>query len=161
MKKNLLILILCFPLCSAPAMADVSEDRDAVVNMVQAFFDAMTHRDVERMKSMLTSDGIFYGYRETADGLSILRRAHQEFVEGLAEGDSKLIERFWEPQVLLHQRMAAVWTPYDLYIDGQFSHCGIDNFSFLKTDQGWQITGIVFSMETDDCAESPLGPLQD
>lgn len=159
MKKILLILIWCGPLILAPVMADQTEDRDAVVGMVQEFFDAMTHRDVERMKSMLTYDGILYGYRDSSNGLSILRRAHREYIEGLAEGDSRLVERFWDPQVLLHDRMAAVWTPYDLYVDGEFSHCGIDNFSFLKTDQGWKITGIVFSMESDDCAESPLGPL--
>jgi hypothetical protein len=28
----------------------------------------------------------------------------------------------------------------------------------LKTDDGWVITGVVFSIKTDDCAESPLGP---
>jgi hypothetical protein len=57
--------------------------------------------------------------------------------------------------------MAAVWTPYDLYVDGEFSHCGIDNFNLLKTDEGWKITGIVFSMEPENCSESPLGPLRD
>lgn len=57
-------------------------------------------------------------------------------------------------------RVAVVWTPYDLFIDEEFSHCGIDNFNFLKIDDGWKITGIVFSMKQDDCPESPLGPLQ-
>ena len=161
MKRILLILVCCGPLCITPAVADEAGDRDAVLGMVQAFFDAMTDRDVERMKSMLTADGIFYGYRDSPDGLSISRRPHQEFVDGLADGDSKLVERFWDPQVLLHDRMAAVWTPYDFFIDGEFSHCGIDNFSFLKTDQGWKISGVVYSMETGNCAASPLGPLQD
>ena len=161
MKKILLILIWFSSLCLAPVNADEAEDRDAVVMMVQAFFDAMTTRDVERLKSMLTPDGIIYGYREGPEGLQIVRPSHQAFAEGFAERDSKLVERFWDPQILLHNRMAAVWTPYDLYVDGAFSHCGIDNFNFLKTDEGWKITGIVFSMEPDDCAESPLGPLQD
>lgn len=161
MKKIFQIVVFCGPLFIAPALADETGERDAVLTMVQGFFDAMTDRDVERMKSMLTHDGILYGYREGPDGLSILRRPHQAFIEGLAEGDSKVIERFWEPQILLHGRMAAVWTPYDLYVDGEFSHCGIDNFSLMKTDQGWMITGVVFSMEPDNCAASPLGPLQD
>ena len=161
MKKFLLIVISCGPLLIAPALADETGERDAVVQVVQEFFDAMTDRNVERMNSLLTHDGILYGYREAPDGLSILRRPHQAFIAGLAEGDSKVVERFWEPQVLLHGRMAAVWTPYDLYVDGEFSHCGIDNFSLMKTDQGWMITGVVFSMETDNCAASPLGPLQD
>ncbi len=161
MQRFLLALILCGPLCSGGAMAGDAEDRAAVGDMVQAFFGAMTDRDVEGMRSMLTPEGIFYGYRESADGLQIMRPTHQQYVDGLADGERKLIERFWDPQVLLHDRMAAVWTPYDLYADGIFSHCGIDNFNFLKTEEGWKITGIVFSMEPDNCAASPLGPLQD
>jgi len=161
MKKRQLTLILCSLFCMSAAGADEVEDRAAVVDMVQAFFDAMTDRDVDAMRSMLTLDGIFYGYREGPDGVEIARPTHQSFIEGIAEGNRKLIERFWDPQVLLHGRMAAVWTPYDLYVDGEFSHCGIDNFNLLKTDEGWKITGIVYSMEPDNCTESPLGPLQD
>ena len=40
------------------------------------------------------------------------------------------------------------------------SMSGIDIFSLLKTEEGWKITGIVFSMEAENCAPSPLGPLQ-
>jgi len=161
MKQLVLALILCGPFCPATAIADEAQDRAEIVDMVQGFFDAMTDRNVEGMRSMLTPEGVFYGYRESPEGLQIMRPTHQQYLEGLAEGDRRVIERFWDPQVLLHNRMAVVWTPYDLYVDGNFSHCGIDSFSFLKTDAGWKIAGIVFSMETDDCAESPLGPLQD
>jgi len=160
MKNIRLALLLCGPFCFTAAIADDAIDRVAVVNMVQTFFDAMTDRDVDVMRTLLTTDGIFYGYRETADGLQITRSAHAAFVAGIGERNNTLIERFWDPQILLHDRMAIVWTPYDFYVDGEFSHCGIDNFNFLKTDQGWKITGIVFSMEPDNCAESPLGPLQ-
>ncbi len=160
MKNIRLALLLCGPFCFTAAIADEDIDRAAVVNMVQAFFDAMTDRDVDAMRTLLTTDGIFYGYRETAEGLQITRSAHAAFVAGIGERNNTLIERFWDPQILLHDRMAVVWTPYDFYVDGEFSHCGIDNFNFLKTDQGWKITGIVFSMEADDCAESPLGPVQ-
>ena len=161
MKRFFLALIFCCPFCLTAAIADEAEDRIVIIDKVQSFFDAMTERDVEGMRAMLTPDGVFYGYRESQDGLQIMSPTHQRYVEGLADGDRKLVERFWDPQVLLHDRMAVVWTPYDLYVDGTFSHCGIDSFSFLKTEEGWKITGIVFSMETDDCGESPLGPLRE
>lgn len=160
MKKIQLALILCGLSWLTAATADEAADRTAVVDTVQAFFDAMTERDADAMRSILTLDGIFYGYREGADGLMIARTTHKKFIKNLVERDRTVIERFWDPQVLLHGRMAAVWAPYDLYVDGEFSHCGIDNFNFLNTDEGWKITGVVFSMEADDCAESPLGPLQ-
>jgi hypothetical protein len=160
MKKIQLALILCGSFGFSAAIADEIGDRAEVIDIVQAFFDAMTARNIDAMGSMLTPDGIFYGYREGPDELMIDRTTHQAFIEGFAEGDRKIVERFWDPQVLLHGRMAAVWTPYDLYVDGEFRHCGIDNFNLLKTDEGWKITGVVFSMESYNCGESPLGPLQ-
>ena len=161
MKKLLLLLLLyCLP-CAPQAWAADAPDREAVIARVQAFFDAMTERDLDAMRDLLTDDGILYGYRETPDGLRLARIPHRDYIDGLGSGRARLVERFWQPQVLLHDRMAVVWTPYDLYVDGAFSHCGIDSFSFLKTEAGWKIAGIVFSMETDGCEPGPLGPLEE
>jgi hypothetical protein len=157
MKKFLLALLFCGPLFVITAFAD---EETAVVEVVRVFFKAMTTKDVERSSTLMTADGILYGYRETEAGLQIVRPTHASYLEGLAGRENELIERFWDPKVLLHDRMAVVWTPYDLYVDGEFSHCGIDSFSLLKMDEGWKITGIVFSMEAENCAPSPLGPLQ-
>lgn len=161
MKRICLSLILCAPFFLAPAMADEAGDRQAVIAIVQNFFDAMAERNVDDLRRMLTSEGIFYGYREGPDGLQVSHPTHQQFVDGLAGGDRRLVERFWDPQVLLHDRIAVVWAPYDLYVDGSFSHCGMDSFNFLRMDDGWKITGVLYSMESGNCAESPLGPLQD
>ena len=45
MKNIRLALLLCSPFCFTAAIADEDIDRAAVVNMVQAFFDAMSDRD--------------------------------------------------------------------------------------------------------------------
>lgn len=157
-------LLLCvffgvFAVGIASADEKVSE-RTAVVDLVTEFFDAMTARDIKHMSTLLTEEGFFYGYREGPDGLTIIKPTHSEYMQSLAQGSGTIVERFWNPRVLLHGRMATVWTPYDLYRDGKFSHCGINNFNLLKTDEGWKVSGITFSMETDDCGESPLGPFE-
>ena len=141
--------------------ATFADDRDELVALTQAFFDAMQARDVERSAELMMPDGQFYAYRETAEGVTYVRRSHQEHLDGLAAGENVLVERFWDPTVLLHGRMAVVWAPYDLYSDGAFVHCGVDSFSFLKSDDGWKIAGIVFSMEPEGCPPSPLGPLDE
>jgi hypothetical protein len=159
--KNILLAVFLYGSFLLPAaVADEADEREAVFEVVQLFFAAMTSKNVTQSSALMTADGILYGYRDSSDGLQIVRPTHASYLEGLASRENELIERFWDPTVLLHDRMAVVWTPYDLYIDGEFSHCGIDNFSLLKTDEGWRITGIVFSMEADGCAASPLGPLQ-
>lgn len=159
MKK--LTLVLAALLAPHLLAADETADRKAVIGVIDAFFESMTARDVDRMRSLMTPDGILYGYRETDDGLQIIRPTHADYLDNLANGDSRLVERYWDPEIMLSGRLATIWTPYDLYADGNFSHCGINNFSMLKADDGWIITGVVFSMQSENCPESPLGPFSD
>jgi len=66
-------------------------------------------------------------------------------------------ERIWNPEVRVHGSIATVWAPYDFWVDGKFSHCGVDAFDLIKTPDGWKIAGGVFTMEAK-CEPSPLGP---
>jgi hypothetical protein len=65
----------------------------------------------------------------------------------------------WDPTVLIHEHLAVVWTPYDIYVDGEFLHCGVDAFTLLETEAGWRIATIAFTMEPTGCEPSPLGPI--
>ena len=154
------IVLLVTLLIPAFAWGDEAQDRDDVIATVQAFFDAMTARDVEHMRTLMTPDGIIYGYLENEEGLQVIRPTHADYLENLATGEARLVERFWDPDVMVYGRLATIWTPYELYADGEFSHCGVNNFSMLKMDTGWVITGVVFSIE-GECAPSPLGPFEE
>jgi uncharacterized protein (TIGR02246 family) len=143
---------------SAATVRAESDAEAEVLAVIDEFFTAMTARDVERLASIMTEDGIIYGYSETPEGVRIVRPTHAAYLEGLANREAVPVERYWDPTVLVEERLATVWTPYDFYSDGVFSHCGTNNFSLLKTDDGWVITGVVFSIKTADCPESPLGP---
>lgn len=155
MKRTLTMLAAL--LISANATGDEAADRQAVIQVVADFFEAMTARDVGRMRAMMTEDGMIYGYREGEDGTAVIRRPHQEYLEGLATGEGRIVERFWDPEVMIYGRLATVWTPYDFHANGEFSHCGVNNFSMLRTDERWVITGVVFSIEPV-CEASPMGP---
>lgn len=160
MRSSLVLALIVLTLPLAASSADEAEDRKAVIAVIDAFFAGMTAKDVDSMREIMTEDGILYGYRETTEGLSVINPTHASYLDGLATRESVPIERYWNPTVMLHDRLAVVWTPYDFYSDGVFSHCGINSFSMLKTDDGWKITGVVFSMEPEGCEPSPLGPLE-
>ena len=158
MKETLLAVLACTAALTGTTLADEDAERAAVLQVVAGFFDAMTAKDIEKLRSIMTPDGVLYGYRETADGLQIARPTHAAYLQNLAAREGELVERFWDPRVTVYDRLASVWTPYDFHVDGKFSHCGVNNFSLLRTDAGWVITGVVFSMDVETCEESPLGP---
>jgi hypothetical protein len=157
MTKTLTTLILSFMVTTV--FAKEAEDREAVMDVINAFFTGMTAKDIEGMRQIMTVDGILYGYRNSEKGPEVFSLTHAAYLENLASREGTPVERIWNPEIKIHDRIAVVWTPYDFHSDGVFSHCGVNTFSMLKGVDGWKITGVVFSVQTKDCAESPLGPL--
>jgi hypothetical protein len=150
-SANLALLVL---LLARPGIADDTGPLAAV----NTFFDAMAESDVTLARSVMVDDGILYGYIESVDGLRLVRVSIGEFLAGWENREDSLLERIWDVQVLTHDRLAVVWTPYDFFLNGEFHHCGVNSFNLIRSDAGWKITGVTYSMETATCEESPLGP---
>ena len=52
-----------------------------------------------------------------------------------------------------------VWLPYDLYVDGEWSHCGVDTFTLVHTEAGWRIASMAWSVgQPPACQPHPDGP---
>lgn len=138
--------------------ANAQEDREAILAKVQQFFDALEKSDTAAGREAVLLDGQYFRLRDVGDSLDLSRTPHTQFLRNLAAGGNDFLERMWDPTVLQHGRMAVVWTPYDFYRAGEFSHCGVDVFNLIRTNAGWRISGIMYTVEPTGCAPSPLGP---
>ena len=143
-----------------PVAAGDEADRAAVMHVIDTFFAGMTAKDTASMQKVMTRDGVLYGYRDDPDNPEVFSITHADYLENLAGREGTPVERIWNPEIDIRDRIATVWTPYDFHSDGVFSHCGANRISLLKGDHGWIITGIVFSVRIANCTESPLGPLE-
>ena len=132
-----------------------SEDEKAVSAVVTQFFYALASKDSTAARAVMMPQGRFYSVRE--DG-SYRTQTHAEFFQSIAQETSDFLERMWDPTILVDDRVAVLWTPYDFHRDGQFSHCGVDAFSLIKTPEGWKIAGTIYNIKREGCQESPLGP---
>jgi hypothetical protein len=150
MKSWLTILIL-----SSPVVATAQSDERAVVAAVQSLFDAMESKDVAAAREVLLPEGFFVRVEDGTD--SVRSFTTEEFLASFAR-EEQFLERMWEPKVMIHGDIASVWTPYDFYLGGEFSHCGIDAFQIVRTDARWKIATVTFTVERSGCPESPLGP---
>jgi hypothetical protein len=134
----------------APA-ADTDATPEAVV---QKLFDAMAARDALAAKSLFVPDaGLFsLGTNGKANRMPLI-----DFLNVLGSGKAEWKERIWNANVLVHGAIAVVWAPYDFHLSGNFTHCGYDSISLLKTAAGWKITYISDTRETEGCV-NPIGP---
>ena len=136
-----------------------STEKEAVLKTVQAFFDTMTAQDVEGARAVLQPQGRFHAM-SIRDGKPDVRAfSNEEYFAILQASKQKMRERIWNPEVTVHGLIATMRAPYDFWIDGKLSHCGVDAFDLIKTEEGWKIAGGVYTVE-NNCAPSPLGPLK-
>ena len=143
------ILLMSVPLFAA------ADEKDAVVATVQKLFDAMSAHDSEAAKAVVIPEGRLYA---TRDGRAISASTLEQFAARLSTMKEPMLERMWNPTVLIRGSIAQVWAEYDFHLNGKFHHCGIDSVSLVKGTDGWKIAGIVYTSETSGCAPSPLGP---
>lgn len=165
MRRGSLLFLVSITIALAcshnPKIADRerTDEEAAVLTTVQRLFETMTAKDSAGARAVLDPEGDFVSVRWNADGERVVRRtSNRDYLEGLASRTETYLERMWESEVRIHGPIAVVWTPYDFYIDGDFSHCGVDAFQLLRTEAGWIITGGTYTVERTGCGESPLGP---
>jgi hypothetical protein len=154
-----ILAILATVLCTSGAFAQpAAAEREAVLKVVQAFFDTMAAKDIDGARKVLQPQGRFHAMRMRDGKPDVRAFSNEEYFADLKASKQAMRERMWTPEVRIHGLIATVWTPYDFWIDGKFSHCGIDAFDLIRTEEGWKIAGGTYTIETK-CEPSPLGPL--
>jgi len=157
--RMIAIVMAVFAVVPTVSAQSTNSEKDAVLKTVQIFFDTMSAKDVEGSRAVLQPQGRFHAMR-IRDGKPDVRAfSNEEYFADLQASKLKMRERIWNPDVRINGLIATVWAPYDFWIDGKLSHCGIDAFDLIKTEDGWKIAGGVYTLEST-CSPSPLGPLK-
>lgn len=130
------------------AATRAAEDRSAILDVVQAFFDTMAARDADAAAKLLIPAGVFVNVRpDPATGARVMRHfTNADYVAQLRMDSEVVRERMVDPLVLQEGDVATVWTRYTFERSGALSHTGFDAFNLVRTAEGWKIAGGVYSV---------------
>ncbi|MGV3709411.1 MAG: nuclear transport factor 2 family protein [Gemmatimonas sp.] len=134
--------------------------QDSVVAVVNEFFRAMQASDSAAAARTVDLNGQIFAFQPRGDSAVLMRSSLGTFPGSLVGNKRALLERMWDPTVMVHGPMAVVWTAYDFHTDGAFSHCGIDAFTLARTSGTWKIVNVTYTVERTGCKPSPLGPVK-
>ena len=126
---------------------------DSVKAVINKMFDAMKNSDAASLKSCFGDSIVFQTISRNKEGNLIVKN---ESVNGFVESISKLEkgaadERIVFETIKIDGPMAAVWTPYNFYYNGQFSHCGVNSFQVIRFKDGWKIQYIIDTRRKQGC----------
>ncbi|HAJ75695.1 MAG: DUF4440 domain-containing protein [Gammaproteobacteria bacterium] len=160
--KSLLLIIYSVCLSTAAAQGNAEdEERQAILAVADAFFEALANRDRAALEAILVPGSLNISTSQSANGdTNYSIRDYQEMVSSLSTPGGSRTERYWDATVLIQGNIAVFWAPYDFHVEGEFSHCGIDSFQLVKQQGRWLLSNLSWTIEPSGCAESPLGPLR-
>lgn len=135
------------------------DERAEVVATLQRLFDALEAGDEALLRSVVDPSVVMH-FSETRDGATTFGSST---LEGLAEritsSEARLIERMWDPVVVVNGPMATIWAPYDFYAGAELSHCGVDAATLMRSPDGWKIVALSWTrMQPPECELHPEGP---
>ena len=147
-----LVLALVVAATVAPGLAaQNTPDEDAVLQMVENLFAYMKDGDAGAMAELMHDD-VRLVSTTTRDGVPVTRvMAIEGWLESVGNSERELDEQIHDSLVRVSGGLAVVWTYYDLYVDGQHSHCGVDLFDLVRTSEGWKIIGIADTRSSEGC----------
>lgn len=159
MKIRSTAVVLCAAVfaCSASAQSQRTPDEAAAIAAADSLLAALS-RDDKAGLARLTTDSAILGYSAMRGGAERVR-VHS-VAEVLAQPSSvRITERGYGATARVQDRLAQVWMPYDIYIDGKWSHCGVDAFTLLKIAGAWRVASLFYTVEQPPaCARHPAGP---
>lgn len=155
-------IFVCTGLLTASIGASAQQSHPeypAVKQVIDAFFAAINNSDGELLASLEVEGAQVLNIREEVAGeYEFVERAW--FTADSFNAATQLTERYWDESLLISDHLAVFWAPYDFHVDGTFSHCGIDVLNLIKVEGQWKIGHAMWTIQPNDCAESPLGPLE-
>ena len=150
MKKLIFISVSLFLISSLRAQTTAIDSVKATVNL---FFEGMKTGDTALIRSTLTEGVIFQTISRSKEGaLSVKTENVDDFIRFIAkEEKGNADERITFKSVEVDGSLASVWTPYNFYYKGQFSHCGANSFQLVKTNGIWKVQYLIDTRRRQGC----------
>ena len=123
-----------------------------VVDAVQRLFDGMAAADTAALRAALHPKAQLFVVG--SDG-GVQAMPAGPWIHSFATARERIVERMWDAKVEVRGDVATLWAPYDLTVDGAFSHCGIDAVQLARTPGGWKPFVVSFTMVATGCPPAP------
>lgn len=149
-----IITILIAIVFSVGISAQNQSEEKAIKKVISTFFDALHQGDSTLMKSTLHQDLKIQTTFTNKEGDKQLRtQTKAQLLKGVASKkvSDKYLEKLLSYTIKIDGNLASVWTPYQFYLNGNFSHCGANSFQLFNNNGQWEIIYLVDMRRRSNC----------
>lgn len=153
MKKLFLISFLC--MCQIGWSQN--SEKENLKGFVEDFFEAFHRQDTVKLRSFAHQDAVLQSISVSEEGeTKLTTESYSKFLKGIVSipETTRFEEVLHDFEISVHGKMANVSTPYFFYLDGEFSHCGVNSFQLMQVEEDWKIIYLVDTRQETGCKKN-------
>ena len=152
--KHLVLILLLF--ISTSALSQNTCEDEKAKKVVTDFFDAFHKQDSIALRNLAHPAIIMQSVATLPNGeIKVSTEEYKNFLKSIVSipSTTKFEEKLHSFDVTINGSLATVITPFSFYLNGNFSHCGVNSFSLVQTSEGWRIAHIIDTRIKEGCSE--------
>lgn len=134
-------------------VAQAQSAEDSVKIVINNLFKAMKNSDAILSKSVFTDSAILQTIGKNKEGETVVKTlALTSFIESIGQLPiGAADEQISFDLIKIDAALAIVWTPYQFFFNGKFSHCGVNSFQLVKLNNEWKIQYLIDTRRKTEC----------
>ncbi len=121
-------------------------EKAAVKKTVESFFEAFHNQDSVAMKRFVADGVLLQTTGRNKEGKTQFRTQKiEKFYASIVSIPDSITfqEKLTSWNILVDRTMANAWIGYEFWLNGNFSHCGINSFQLVNFDGEWKIVYLI------------------
>ncbi|GMQ31274.1 nuclear transport factor 2 family protein [Algoriphagus confluentis] len=151
MKRKITLTLLLALLIHFASFSQTEEQQ--VEQVIRSLFEGMKSKNADQVAMAFSEDALMQTVISKPEGSEVGSNGVADFVKRIATTPetTTLDEQILDYQIKVDGTMASAWTPYKFYVNGNFSHCGVNSFQLVKKAEGWKIVYIIDTRRKENC----------
>ncbi|MEE1884588.1 nuclear transport factor 2 family protein [Pedobacter flavus] len=152
MKNVFTLILLLFATQSFGQNA--SNNEIEIKKTINQLFEGMYKSDSTLLKNSFDKNAILQTIVKNKEGIvSVKNESTQEFIKSIGGKHPQYEEKIKFIDIKVDGELATVWTNYQFFVDNKFSHCGVNSFQMVKSNNSWKIAYIIDTRRKDNCPD--------
>jgi hypothetical protein len=131
------------------------DNESDIKKVINNLFNSMRASDPNALMASFQEGASLKSVLKDSAGTTLVK---DEMISDFAASVSKLPKGYADERVTfdiikIDGDLAFVWAPYELFINGNFKHCGVDAFVMLKLGNQWKINSLIDTRRKQGCSQ--------
>ena len=149
-----IITLLIAIVFSVSVSAQKDKEKKEIKNTIETFFLGLQKGDSTILKSTLHKDIKIQTTFTNKKGEKHLKtETRKKLLINVAnkKPENIYLEKLLSYTIKVDGNLASVWTPYEFYLNDNFSHCGANSFQLFNNNGKWEIIYLVDMRRRVNC----------